>query len=251
MTRLLVIQPGPDDPPGPLGDWLVEAGAEFDLVAPPADAVPANLDGYAGLVVLGGGMGANDDAVHPWLADIRGLLAAAVSAQQPTLAICLGGQLLAVAAGGSVVVGEEGPEVGPHLVAKRDLSWTDPLFADLPFMPDVLQFHSDMIERLPANAALLASATRYPNQAFRIGSCVYGLQFHIETTTDVVLQWARESPDEAAFARSGDLTTERLDRLHADIAETWRPVATRFVRLAAGDLEPAPPARQQLPLLGH
>jgi GMP synthase-like glutamine amidotransferase len=251
VTRLLVIQPDPEDPPGPLGDWLAGAGADLHVVAPPADPLPAGLDGYAGLVVLGGGMGAGDDLDHPWLADVRRLLAAAVSRQLPTLAICLGGQLLAVAAGGRVVVGEDGPQVGPHLVAKRDVGWKDPLFADLPFMPDVLQFHSDMIERLPPNTELLASATRYPNQAFRVGRCAYGLQFHIETTTELVLDWARDNPGEAEFARPGDLTEERLDQLHADLAETWRPVVTRFVALAAGDLEPAGPVRPQLPLLGH
>ncbi|MGH3762101.1 type 1 glutamine amidotransferase [Actinophytocola sp.] len=249
MTRLLVIQPDASDPVGPLGDWLADAGAELHVVAPPADPLPADLAGYAGLVCLGGGMGANDDIDHPWLADVRRLLAAAVGQQLPTLAICLGGQLLAVAAGGRVVVGEDGPEVGPHLVAKRDVGWTDPLFAELPFMPDVLQFHSDVIDRLPANSVLLASATRYPNQAYRVGRCAYGLQFHIETTTDTVLAWARDCPREAEFARPGALTAERLDQLHADLAETWRPFATEFVRLAAGELSPAGPA--PLPLLGH
>jgi GMP synthase-like glutamine amidotransferase len=194
-------------------------------------------------------MGAYDDLDHPWLADIRRLLSAAVSAQLPTLGICLGGQLLAVAAGGSVVVGADGPEVGPHLVAKRDVGWADPLFADLPFMPDVLQFHTDAIDRLPPNSVQLASATRYPNQAFRVGRCAYGLQFHIETTTEVVLDWARDYPGEAEFARPDALTAERLDQLHADIAETWRPFAERFVQLATGDLAPAAPAG--LPLLGH
>lgn len=249
MTRLLVVQPDPQDPLGPLGDWLVDAGAELQVHAPPADPLPADLAGYAGLICLGGEMGAGDDVDHPWLADVRRLLASAVTQRLPTLAICLGGQLLAVAAGGSVVVGPDGPEVGPHLVAKRDLGWTDPLFAELPLMPDVLQFHSDTIDRLPSGSALLASATRYPNQAFRVGRCAYGLQFHIETSTETVLAWARDYPAEAEFARPDALTRERLDELHADIEETWRPVATRFVRLAAGDLAPA--ARPQLPMLGH
>lgn len=251
MTRLLVVQPDPQDPVGPLGDWLTSAGAEPHVLAPPADPLPADLHGYAGLVVLGGGMGALDDLDHPWLADVRRLLSNAVSKQLPTLAICLGAQLLAVAVGGGVAVGEEGPEVGPHILAKRDLAWTDPLFAELPLMPDVLHFHSDVVDRLPPNSALLASATRYPNQAFRVGRSAYGLQFHIETTTEIVRHWARDAPREAEFARPGDLTVERLDELHADLAETWRPVATRFVRLAAGDLAPAQSARTQLPLLGH
>lgn len=247
MTSLLVIQPDAQDPLGPLGGWLTGAGARPHVVTP--GELPADLDGYAGLVVLGGAMGATDDLDHPWLVDVRRLLSTAVSRQVPTLAICLGAQLLAVAAGGGVSVGEEGPEVGPHLVAKRDLGWTDPLFAELPLMPDVLQFHSDVIDRLPPNSVLLASATRYPNQAFRVGRCAYGLQFHIETTTETVLAWARGNPGAAEFARPDALSVERLEQLHADLEETWRPVAAKFVRLAAGELDPAP--RPQLPLLGH
>jgi len=247
---VLVIQPDASDPLGPLGDWLTGAGAEPRVTTPyTGHPLPADLDGYDGLVVLGGAMGATDDFEHPWLADVRRLLANAVTRQVPTLAICLGSQLLAVAAGGGVSAGDEGPEVGPHLVAKRDAAWTDPLFAELPLMPDVLQFHSDVIDRLPPNTELLASATRYPHQAFRVGRCVYGLQFHIETTTDTVLAWARGNPEAAEFARQDALSVERLDQLHADLEETWRPVVERFVRLAAGELEAA--ARPQLPLLGH
>jgi GMP synthase-like glutamine amidotransferase len=247
--RLLVIQPDEQDPLGPLGDWLVDAGAELHVVVPPTQKMPENLDGYAGLVCLGGHMGAYDDLDHPWLADVRRLLAQAVTRHLPTLAICLGAQLLAAATGGRVVVAPDGPEVGPLLVAKRDLGWNDPLFADLPFMPDVMQFHSDSIEALPPNASLLAASTLYPNQAFRLGRCVYGFQFHIETTTDLVLDWARNSPDTAGFARPGELTRERLDQAHADLAETWQPVIARFVQLTAGELTPAEAPRPQLPVI--
>ncbi|UOX86102.1 type 1 glutamine amidotransferase [Amycolatopsis sp. FBCC-B4732] len=248
MTRLLIIQPDASDPLGPLGDWLTEAGAELDVRLPPTDELPADLDGYRGVVVLGGGMGAEDDAKHPWLADIRRLLSKAAAKQLPTLGICLGAQLLAVATGGRVEAGVDGPEVGPHLVAKKDAAWTDPLFADLPLMQDVLQFHNDVITRLPPGAELLASAPRYTNQAFRFGRCVYGVQFHIETTPAVVESWAAESPQEAEFARPGSLERDVLTTVHADIAETWRPFAQRFVRLAAGDLEPAAESQRRLPL---
>lgn len=248
MTRLLIIQPDSSDPLGPLGDWLTEAGAELDVRLPPRDELPADLDGYRGVVCLGGGMGAEDDAKHPWLADVRRLLSKAAAKQLPTLGICLGAQLLAVATGGRVEVGADGPEVGPHLVAKKDAAWIDPLFAELPLMQDVLQFHSDAITRLPPGAELLASAPRYPNQAFRFGRCVYGVQFHIETTPAVVESWAAESPQEAEFARPGSLEHDALTTVHTDIAETWGPFAQRFVRLAAGDLEPAAESQRSLPL---
>jgi GMP synthase-like glutamine amidotransferase len=235
--RLLVIQPDEQDPLGPLGDWLTGAGAELDVHTPPS--FPVSTDGYAGLVCLGGRMGANDDFDFPWLADVRRLLAEATTRQLPTLGICLGAQLLAVATGGRVTKGSDGPEVGPLLVAKRDVGWQDPLFADMPFMPDVLQFHTDIVERLPPNAVLLASATLYPHQAFRIGRCVYGLQFHIETTTELVETWAANEPETAEFARPGDLDHDRLVQAHVDLEETWRPFTEQFVKLTAGDLAPA------------
>ncbi|MEQ0562122.1 gamma-glutamyl-gamma-aminobutyrate hydrolase family protein [Amycolatopsis sp. NEAU-NG30] len=248
MTRLLIIQPDASDPVGPLGDWLTDAGAELDVRLPPGDDLPADLDGYQGVVCLGGGMGAEDDAKHPWLAEVRRLLAKAAAKNLPTLGICLGSQLLAVATGGHVEAGPDGPEVGPHLVAKKDAAWTDPLFAELPLMQDVLQFHSDAITRLPPGAELLASSPRYPHQAYRLGRCVYGVQFHIETTPEVVESWAADCPDEAEFARPGSLEHDALVTVHADIAETWRPFAQRFVRLAAGELAPAADSQRSLPL---
>jgi GMP synthase-like glutamine amidotransferase len=245
--RLLVIQPDELDPPARLGDWLTGAGAELDIVVPAHDELP-KPDEYQGVVCLGGAMGAGDDVEHPWLADVRRLLAASVTARQPILAICLGAQLLAVATGGTVTRGEPGPEVGPDLVAKRDLAWRDPLFADLPFMPDVLQFHTDAIVRLPPNAELLASSARYPNQAFRLGPTAYGLQFHIETTADMVLTWAELRPQPASTARPGELDPARLAVLHRDLEETWRPFAERFVQLASGELRPSTPTGPTLPM---
>jgi GMP synthase-like glutamine amidotransferase len=241
--HILVIQPDDTDPPARFGDWLAGAGSQLHMVRPYEEPLPTELAGYDAVTCLGGGMGATDDLEHPWLADVRRLLAASVSAQRPVLGICLGGQLLAAATGGRVALGDAGPEVGPGLVAKRDVAWQDPLFADLPFMPDVLQFHHDAIVSLPPGAQLLASSTRYPNQAFRLGPCAYGLQFHIETTAEIVLEWARQSPEEAETARPGELEPARLEELHHDLEETWRPFTERFVRLASGDLRPAASAR--------
>jgi len=245
---MLVIQPSERDAPAMLGEWLAAAGAELNLVRPAHSRMPEDLDAYRAVVCLGGAMSANAVLEYPWLSDVQRVLARAVAARIPVLGVCLGAQLLAVACGGRVAPGSEGPEVGPALVAKRDAAWTDPLFAELPLLPDVLQFHRDVVERLPSAAVVLASSNPYPNQAYRIGDSAYGLQFHIETTTDIVLDWAARAPDVASVASEGDLSRERLDELHTDMAETWRPFAQRFVRLAAGDLEPAEPARTNLPL---
>ncbi|WP_026197260.1 type 1 glutamine amidotransferase [Sciscionella marina] len=249
MTPLLIVQPDATDPAGPLADWLTEAGAELTVCRPFAeDQVPADLEGFSGLVVLGGAMGALDDEQYPWLAKVRALLSSAVANRVPTLAICLGAQLLAVATGGRVREMPEGAESGPSLVAKRDAANQDPLWAELPFTPDVIQFHRDEITALPGSAQLLAAAPRCTNQAFRVGQSGYATQFHIETTPRIVLDWAAEAPEGAAAARAGTLDPEYLATVHEYLTETWRPFAARFVRLAAGELEPAS-SRISIPLV--
>jgi GMP synthase (glutamine-hydrolysing) len=232
LPTALVIQHSAAEPPGRLAEWLLEAGVLSQTAAPHAGPpLPADLDGYAALVVLGGAMSANDDAGVPWLGPTKDLLRAAVAGGIPTLAICLGAQLLAVALGGRVARGES-PEIGPALVAKRDIAATDVLFGPVPFTPDVVQWHYDGITDLPPGAVLLASSPRYPVQAFRTGAAAWGLQFHIETTPEMVKSWAAADADRLAeHGIDADRVLARLEEAHADVAEVWQPFTRRFAEL--------------------
>jgi GMP synthase (glutamine-hydrolysing) len=233
LPTALVIQHVPAEPPGRLSEWLLEAGVLSEVAEPYADKpLPADLAGYDALVVLGGPMSANDDATVPWLAGTKDLLRAAVAAGLPTLAICLGAQLLAVAAGGRVEPGVDGPEFGPALVAKRDLAAADPLFGPVPFTPDVVQWHYDGVSLLPPGAVLLASSPRFPTQAFRLGNAAWGLQFHIETTPEMVKSWAEADAERLVEHRVDvDRILARLEEAHADVAEVWQPFTRRFADL--------------------
>ena len=232
---LLVVQNAADDPIGPLGEWLTASGLTLDVrdvEGGDSLPLPSGLDGFGGLLVLGGGMSASDDGRAPWLAAVRALLAEAVTHDVPTLAVCLGAQLLAVALGGRVGSNPAGPEFGAQLVAKRANSATDPLFRDLPITPDVIQWHYDAVLELPPSAALLASSPTCEVQAFRAGRVAWGIQFHIETTPSLVRQWAAE--DAAALdGYDVDAILDRSDAVHADIAETWRPFAAAFAAVVA------------------
>ncbi|MDQ3456089.1 MAG: type 1 glutamine amidotransferase [Actinomycetota bacterium] len=170
--RLLVVQLCDDDGPGRAADWLRAAGLELDVRRGDlTDPVPADLSQHAGLLVLGGHQAAYDPPeTSPELPPVTALLRIAVHDRVPALGICLGGQLLARALGGQVRAGVDGPELGGHLVAKKDVAAQDPVFGGVPFTPDVIQWHYDEIAALPVEAVLLASSPLYPYQAFRVGS---------------------------------------------------------------------------------
>ncbi|MET0425417.1 MAG: type 1 glutamine amidotransferase, partial [Actinoplanes sp.] len=154
MGTALVIENDPTDDPRRLGEWLTEAGLELTVLRPHAgDDLPETLDDYLALIVLGGDQNAYPDNQGvpgaPWFPQVEGLLRKAVRNRVPTLAVCLGGQLLATAHGGMVERSTAGPEIGPGLIGKRDAADTDPLFKWVPLMPDVIQWHRDEITELP------------------------------------------------------------------------------------------------------
>jgi GMP synthase (glutamine-hydrolysing) len=246
--RILVVENDATAPLARLGDWLTDAGAELDLRrAQDGDPLPDDLTGYAALVVMGGGMHALADHLAPWLPRVRELLAEALAAELPVLGVCLGAQLLAVAAGGRLSLGSA-PQYGAQLVAKRQAAATDPLFRELPITPDVVHWHTDEVSALPPGAVQLAAAPDCEHQAFRVGRLAWGIQFHIETTPEIVRAWAAETAAELVdYDLAGIL--ERCVAAHPDIAETWAPFAARFVEIAAGPA--AVPSVRSLPLAGR
>ena len=210
-ARLLVVVPSETDPPARLGGWLADAGLTLDeRHLGLGEALPESLGDHDGLLVLGGPQSATDDeATSPELVGVRALLREAVAADLPTLAVCLGAQVLAEAGGGAVRVGTEGPEVGATLVAKRDAAYADPVFGPLPLAPDVIQWHHDEIATLPPGATLLASNPHYAHQAFRVGDPVGVAVAPVDVET----------------------LCARSDAVHDDLAETWAPFAARFAEL--------------------
>ena len=180
---ILVVLHQETSTPGRVGRVLVERGHRLDIRRPAlGEALPRDLSAYAGLIVFGGPMSANDP--DQFVTDEIALMERALRADLPTLGICLGAQMLVRALGGTVAAREDGAvEIGWYPL--RATAAGRVLMPDWPTM--VYQWHSEGFD-LPRGAELLATADLYPNQAFRIGSAV-GIQFHGELTHAMMCKW--------------------------------------------------------------
>lgn len=200
MTRVLVVLNSPTSLMGRLEQWLPEAGLEPVLT--PGAELPENLDGFAGMVLLGGGFMPDDDLHHPFLARERRLTTEALDAGMPLLGLCLGGQLLAHVTGGGVTAQSGETERGMCALTVLPAAADDPLFGNLPGIPDeplwMIENHEDSVTTLPPSATLLVSSGECPIQAFRVGERAWGLQFHPEARPERVATW-----DEAALSEQG------------------------------------------------
>lgn len=219
---VLIIQHTPTCPPARVGTWLTDAGCRLDLVRGDLGAqIPADLSGYAGLVVLGGQMGAYDDADHPWLTETKALLRLAVETDVPTFAICLGHQLLAVACGGEVETSPVGPQIGLVPVALTVAGRKDSLLGALGEDGWAVHWNNDIVTRVPDGAVVLAN-TRAGVQALRLGSA-WSVQFHPEVDLPVLQTWGDE--DVASGVLEEELLLDRLDDVVAadpSLEATWR-----------------------------
>jgi GMP synthase (glutamine-hydrolysing) len=233
VNKVLVVEHEAQCPPAWMEEWLEAAGATVEVRRPYAgDALPERLDGHAGWVVLGGSMGAHDDAEHPWLTDVKRLVRVAADARVPTLGICLGHQLCAVALGGEVRRNPRGQQIGVLDVGWTDEAKEDPLFARLTDPARAVQWNDDLVLTPPPGAVTLAETPAGELQAARFAPTVWGVQWHPEAGAEVVRPWA-DSDRDRVRERGVDVEdyVASVASARDELRATWRGLADGFMAL--------------------
>lgn len=179
---------------------------------------------------MGGGIGAYSDALHPWLPDIKSLIAVAVVGRIPLLGVSLGHQLVAVALGGTVTLNPNGPCRGLLPLRVTDLARLDPLFRHLPDDAQVVHWNDDVVVDLPAGAVALAYAPDGGLSAVRYAATCWGVQGNPEATAEAIEAWALH-PSVPGLSPDADLpgllTTVRAAAERT--STTWRPLLDEFL----------------------
>jgi len=190
----------------------------------------ASADEYDAVLVFGGQMNVDEEDEHPWLRDEDELIRTLVARDVPVLGVCLGGQLLAKAAGAHVGPSPES-ERGFVRVELTDEAKGDPLFGSLPHEFDVFAMH-EYAFHVPDGAVELARSS-VCCQAFRLGDRAWALQFHPEIRLEQIAEWVRRGERPNGDAIVAELR-ERIDDWQAFGAQLLRA----FLSAAERDLVP-------------
>lgn len=228
-VQALVVQNVAIEGPGLLKPAMEEAGwyPDIKLMDDRKTVLPSSLEGYRALILLGGPMNVYEEEAYPYLPHVDILIKEAIDRSLPVLGICLGGQLIAKALGAPVT---RNPvrEIGWYPLRLTAVGKNSPLFAGLPEEFYVFQWHEDTFS-LPSGAIHLATSHDCVNQAFALGNNIFGLQFHVEVTDQMIETWAQAYTDELEEFGGQDAPA----RLIAETSARWeeyRQVAGCFLR---------------------
>lgn len=178
---VLVVQNDPDKSLGAVADALSQAGVRLDVQSP--DGQLPSVGDYAGLIVLPGLADPVDD--DPAVYRARQAIDDALEAQLPVLGLCLGGQLLVQALGGSVYPCR--PELGFGEVFTTPAASLDPLLTGAPERFSIFHAHAFAF-RPPQGAEVLLANDSYV-QACRQGQ-TWAFQCHPEISREWVARLA-------------------------------------------------------------
>ena len=232
--RVLAIVHEAEAGPGVFGEAIRARGAALDeWLLPQSAEPPADPLGYDAVFVLGGSMNVDEGERHEWIGTERGLVGRLLERQVPLMGLCLGGQVVAAAAG-AVPRRAPRPEIGWHTVEVTEAGREDPLLGSLAPSFEAFQWHSYEFTLPPGAVALAHSEVSL--QAARIGELAWAIQFHPEVSAADALRWTADFETDPDAVRIGIDPTALALEIEAKIGafnDLGRELCGRWLDVAA------------------
>ncbi len=149
---------------------------DYDVVA---GRLPGSPDEQDGWIISGSRAHAFDE--DPWVLSLLDLVVRLDRARAPTVGVCFGHQVMALALGGRVATAQDGWGIG---VRRAEVVGVTSSTSGRPDGFSVAYSHMDQITSLPEGAVLVAEAAHCPVAAFTVGDHMLGIQGHPEFTTE-------------------------------------------------------------------
>jgi GMP synthase (glutamine-hydrolysing) len=231
-VRVLAIVQQRDAGAGVFAEAIRGRGAELDEWVLPESGPPVDPLGYDAAFTLGGSMNVDQEASHPWLVEEKALLRKLLEQGTPLLGVCLGGQLVAEAAGARPRRATR-PEIGWHRVELTPEGRGEPLLGPLAPGFEAFQWHSYEFP-LPPGAVPLARS-EVCLQGCRVGKAAWAIQFHPEVSRTDALGWiddyrsdedaVRIGVDQGALRDETERKIGAFNDLGRDLCRRWLDLA--------------------------
>ena len=195
--KFLVIKNAGHENPGIFGMIMDKYRIKYDLLEQTDETELPNPDNYTALLIMGGAFSANDKT--PKIQNQIEYVKKLIAIDKPVLAVCLGFQILAKAAGCEVLrapvkeVGWFSKDEKQYEIRLTPDGAKDPIFKGMHETTNVFHLHGETIS-LNDNVKLLATGNLVENQVIRVGKNMYGVQFHFELTSEMLVEWHRIDP---------------------------------------------------------
>ncbi len=207
--KLHYLQHVPFENPGTILAWAEKNGCRVTSTYLYEDENLPEQKDYNWLVVMGGPMNIYDEKNYPWLSMEKSFIHEAINSGKVVIGLCLGAQLIADVIGGAVT---ENPhqEIGWFPVKLNNKVRSSPLFSFFPQEPIVFQWHGDTFSKLPDDAICIAENKACSHQAFIYRNRVFGFQFHLENTEQIIKNLLKNCQDEMVLGEYVQTPTEML-----------------------------------------
>lgn len=227
--RIHYIQHASFEEVGVIKDWSKARDFSLSGTHTYKGEILPDVESFDMLVIMGGPQGPDEVEEFPYLADEMTLIKQAIAADKHVIGFCLGAQLIGATLGAPVDRSPE-KEIGVYPITLTKEGLRDPLFDDFgPAFP-VIHWHNDM-PGLADGATLLAHSAGCPRQAIRYRPKVYGLQFHMEITKDLMAGMIHQCPSDLAPSTYTQTAEQLLTQDYDSINQKMWAVLDRLMVL--------------------